>query len=118
MNAKRRQKERIFEGLAVSPGVAVGPAHIRESGELSIPDYQIPEDRLEEEGARFHDAVGRAIRQVGKLKAKALSFHGAAAEELGYLLAMLKAARLSVSFRVPLRAWPSRRNSSAMAAAQ
>ena len=98
MNAKRRQKERIFEGLAVSPGVAVGPAHIRESGELSIPDYQIPEDRLEEEGARFHDAVGRAIRQVGKLKAKALSFHGAAAEELGYLLdahlQMLNSTRL------------------------
>ncbi len=98
MNAKRRQKERIFEGLAVSPGVAVGPAHIRESGELSIPDYQIPEDRLEEEGERFHDAVGRAIRQVGKLKAKALSFHGAAAEELGYLLdahlQMLNSTRL------------------------
>ncbi len=98
MNAKPRSRERIFEGLGVSPGVAIGHAHLRESGDLNIPEYIVPDDRLEEELERFHKAVTRAMRQVGKLKAKALSFHGAAAEELGYLLdahmQMLNSSRL------------------------
>lgn len=98
MNAKSKAREKIFEGLGVSPGIAIGRAHLRESGDLNIPEYSVPEDRLEEERERFHKAVTRAIRQVGKLKAKALSFHGAAAEELGYLLdahrQMLRSSRL------------------------
>ena len=98
MSAKRKSREHILEGLGVSPGVAIGPAHLRDSGELSVPEYLVPEDRVEDELERFRKAVAKAIRQVGKLKAKALSYHGAAAEELGYLLdahaQMLNSSRL------------------------
>ncbi len=98
MSAKPKIHERIYEGLGASPGVAIGPVHLRESGDLNIPEYQVPDDKLDDELKRFRAAVAKAIRQVKKLKAKALSFHGAAAEELGYLLdahmQMLNSSRL------------------------
>ena len=96
--SKGRGKERVHEGLAVSPGVAIGTAFVRESGDLQVPEYLIPTGRLDDETQRFQEAVGRALKQVGKLKAKALNYHGAAAEELGYLLdahlQMLNSSRL------------------------
>ena len=79
-------EERVFEGLGVSPGVAIGTAHLRESGDVQVMEYQVPAGRLKAELARFDDAVTRSQRQVGMLKDKAETFHGAAAEELGYLL--------------------------------
>jgi phosphotransferase system enzyme I (PtsI) len=98
VSAKPKIHERIYEGLGASPGVAIGPVHLRESGDLNIPEYQVPDDKLDDELKRFRAAVAKAIRQVRKLKAKALSFHGAAAEELGYLLdahmQMLNSTRL------------------------
>jgi phosphotransferase system enzyme I (PtsI) len=78
--------ERVFEGLAVSPGVVIGPAHIRESGEIQVIEYQVPVAKVEHEQERFRKALTKAKRQVEKLKAKARTFHGAAGEELGYLL--------------------------------
>ncbi len=96
--SKPRPKERLFEGLAISPGVAIGPAHVRESGELQVPEYLIPASKVQSELERFQEAVARALRQVGKLKTKARAFHGTAAEELGYLLdahlQMLNSSRL------------------------
>jgi phosphotransferase system enzyme I (PtsI) len=82
----RRTAEQVFEGLAVSPGVAIGPAYIRESGDIQVPEYEIAESQVPAEHERFDVAVAKAARQLGKLKAKASSLHGAAAEELGYLL--------------------------------
>jgi phosphotransferase system enzyme I (PtsI) len=72
--------------LAVSPGVVIGPAHIRESGEIQVIEYQVPVAKVEHEQERFRKALTKAKRQVEKLKAKARTFHGAAGEELGYLL--------------------------------
>jgi hypothetical protein len=34
--------ERIFEGLAVSPGIAIGIAHVHEAGNVSVPEHTIP----------------------------------------------------------------------------
>jgi phosphotransferase system enzyme I (PtsI) len=86
--AKRKAAapERVFKGLAVSPGVAIGSAHLRDSGEIHVLEYQVPMARVKAEKARFEAAVERAKRQLGKLKGKAKVFHGAAAEELGFLL--------------------------------
>ncbi len=96
--SKGRGRERVHEGLAVSPGVAIGMVFVRESGDVQVPEYLIPTGRLDDETQRLQDAVGRALKQVGKLKAKALNYHGAAAEELGYLLdahlQMLNSSRL------------------------
>jgi len=84
--AGRRAAEQVFEGLAVSPGVAIGPAHVRDSGDIQAPEYPIAAAQVAAEQARFDVAVQRAGRQLEKLKAKASSLHGAAAEELGFLL--------------------------------
>ena len=95
---KTKATQRVFEGLGVSPGVGIGVAHQRESGEIQVLEYQVPARRIPEELERFHGAVARSRRQVAKLVAKAERFHGAAAEELGYLLEahlqMLKSASL------------------------
>ena len=98
--AKTRPKrgQRIFDGLGVSPGIAIGIAHLREGGEIQVLEYQVPAKELAKELERFHGAVARSQRQVGKLIAKAERVHGTAAEELGYLLEahlqMLKSASL------------------------
>ena len=42
----RRTAEQVFEGLAVSPGVAIGPAYIRESGNIQVPEYEISESQV------------------------------------------------------------------------
>lgn len=96
--SKKRKEELVLEGLGVAPGVAIGPAHVREAGDLQVPEFQIPAGRVKAEKARLAEAVAKAVRQVGKLKAKALGIHGLAAEELGYLLEahqqMLNSSRL------------------------
>jgi len=78
--------ERVLEGLGVSAGVAIGPAHIYEAGTVSVPDYAIGAEQVEAEQKRFADAVAAARRQLTKLKAKSAALHGSAAEEMGYLL--------------------------------
>jgi phosphotransferase system enzyme I (PtsI) len=80
------QTERVFQGLGVSPGVSIGPAHVREAGALEVPEYAVPEDRVEAERERLRQAIERSQKQVNKLKVKAAALRGAAAEELGYLL--------------------------------
>ncbi len=96
--AAPRRAERVFEGLGVSPGVAIGPAHVRESGEIQVLEYQIPASKLKAELARFGTAVEQASRQLAKLQKSATALHGTAAEELGYLLdahaQMLSSSRL------------------------
>lgn len=92
-------EEIVFEGLAVSPGVAIGPAHLRERGALSFSEREVPVEERGEEAARFQMAVTSGRRQLQKLRVKSADLHGSvAAEELGYLLdahmQMLDSARL------------------------
>ena len=75
-----------FEGLGVSLGIAVGPAHIVESGSVHVPEYKLAPDKIEPERKRFAAAVAKAQKQLGKLKAKSANLPGAAAEEVGFLL--------------------------------
>lgn len=95
---KKHREEEVLEGLGVAPGVAIGPAYVRDTGELQVAEYQIPAGKVKAEKARLAEAVAKAVRQVGKLKAKAIGIHGLAAEELGYLLEahqqMLNSSRL------------------------
>jgi phosphotransferase system enzyme I (PtsI) len=95
---KKRREEEVLEGLGVAPGVAIGPAYVRDTGEVQVVEYQIPAGKVKAEKARLAEAVAKAVRQVGKLKAKAIGIHGLAAEELGYLLEahqqMLNSSRL------------------------
>ncbi len=91
-------EERVLEGLGVAPGIAIGPAYPREGGQLTVAEYQVPKAKVPEEQARVSAALLKAGRQLEKLAAKATALHGAAAEELGFLLEahqqMLKSRRL------------------------
>src|SRR5215469_5991460 len=90
--------ERKLSGLGVSPGIAIGPAHIREGGELPVHERHLPEAEIDAERRRFADAVAVSLKQLRKLKAKSTVLPASAAEEVGYLLdahlAMLSNSRL------------------------
>jgi phosphotransferase system enzyme I (PtsI) len=77
---------RALRGLGVSPGIAIGPAHVVESGAVAIPEYVIEPDAVEAEVARFNEAATKARRQIKKLKSKALVLPDSASEEIGFLL--------------------------------
>ncbi len=63
-----------------------------------MPEYRIEAGGIEAELARFRGAVQLSLKQLKKLKTKSAAVHGAAAEEMGYLLdahlAMLFNSRL------------------------
>src|SRR5947199_4150760 len=90
--------EQRLPGLAVSPGVAIGPAHIVEGGDLPVAENHVPPSEIEAERRRFAEAVAASLNQLRKVKAKAAALPGSAAEEVGYLLdahvAMLSNSRL------------------------
>ncbi|PWC55024.1 phosphoenolpyruvate--protein phosphotransferase [Azospirillum sp. TSO22-1] len=90
---------RTLRGLGVSPGIAIGPAHIVESGAVRVPEYALQADQIDAEVERFADACGKARRQIRKLKTKALVLPESASEEIGILmdahLAMLTNSRLT-----------------------
>ncbi len=90
--------EVVLEGLAVGPGIALGVAHVHESGALTTPEYTIADHRLEAERNRFIRATTAAQRHIKSLRDKAAMLPREAADELGLLLdaygAMLKDSRL------------------------
>jgi phosphoenolpyruvate-protein phosphotransferase (PTS system enzyme I) len=83
---RRPGRERAFEGVGVSSGIAVGSAHLVESGAVHVPEYEISAEQVSEEQGRFAKAVGSAQKQIRKLESKAAGLHGAAAEEIAILL--------------------------------
>jgi phosphotransferase system enzyme I (PtsI) len=78
--------EQRLQGLAVSPGIAIGPAHIVEGGDLPVAENHVPQSEIEAERHRFTEAVALSLKQLRKVKAKAAGLPGSAAEEVGYLL--------------------------------
>lgn len=92
------QKERQYKGLGVSQGIAIGPAHVRESGLIDTPEYALKKREVETERDRLKHAVSLAHRQVRRLQTRAKTMPGAAAEELSILLdaylGMLEDSRL------------------------
>lgn len=96
--AERGVAECRLPGLAVSSGIAIGPAYIGEGGSPPVRERHIPEAGVEAERGRFSDAIATSLKQLRKLKTKAATLPESAAEELGYLLdahvAMLSNSRL------------------------
>ena len=91
-------EERRFHGIAVSPGIAIGPAHVSDHFDQAVPEYEIGAEQVEDEHARFAAALAVSVKQLRKLKSKAQSLPEAASEEMGYLLdahlSMLSNSRL------------------------
>ena len=79
-------RETILEGVGVSPGIAIGPAHVIERGALNVPDRRIPRNRVKSEINRFHGALESAREQIEELRRNTQRLPAAVAEELGYLL--------------------------------
>ena len=73
--------ERVLEGLGVSGGVVVGPAHVIETGFQQVPEYRVPDTEIDHELDRVQSAVAKALRQLRKLKAKAATLPEAAVRE-------------------------------------
>jgi len=98
MSSSRPSGMTVLSGLGVSRGIAIGPAHVAESGALDVPNYRIGDDDLGREATRFSDAVAFARKQLQKLRNQAAKLPESAAEELGYLLQahgqMLEGSRL------------------------
>ncbi len=96
--AAKSGKEQIFRGLGVSPGIAIGPAYVREHGALDVSDHVISADEIGSECVRLERAVERARRQMGRLRTKAKNMPATAADELSFLVdayeQMLKDSRL------------------------
>src|SRR6267154_13922 len=76
-------KEHILKGIGVSPGIAIGLAYIGDRGELPVSESRIDEPQIEHERARFAEAVSTSIKQLRKLKTRAMALPGSAAEEIG-----------------------------------
>jgi phosphotransferase system enzyme I (PtsI) len=80
------REERIFEGLGISAGIAIGTAHVRETGAVEVPEYSISAEQVAAELARFREAVANTRRQIQRLKSKVKELPAATAEEISYLL--------------------------------
>ena len=90
--------EQRLTGIGVSPGIAIGAAYIGDRGELPVSESRIAKSAVDNERARFAEAVSVSIKQLRKLKTRATALPGSAAEEIGFLLdahlAMLANSRL------------------------
>ena len=83
---KRRDGPIALDGLGVSPGIAIGPAHVSAGRSAEVPEYQVPAGEVAAERERFAAAVAKASHQITKIKGKIANLPPAAVEELGYLM--------------------------------
>jgi len=81
------ETERVFNGLGVSPGIAIGVVHLHDNHhDAPVPHYRLAKDAIAAERARFAAAVETTEQQIGKLQTRAKDLPGASGEELGYML--------------------------------
>lgn len=92
-----RSRERVLDGLPVAAGIAIGHAHIVDTGVAAVPEYELAASDVEGEHQRFAKAVDAARRQVAALERRAEA-GGSASEDVVLLLAahrqMLSDSRL------------------------
>ena len=61
-----------FQGLGVSPGIAVGRVHLLRAEQLPVVPDPVPPERVGEEIERFHAARGAARAELEELKRRVL----------------------------------------------
>ncbi|MBF0588207.1 MAG: phosphoenolpyruvate--protein phosphotransferase [Magnetococcales bacterium] len=69
MNAAEMDIARRLNGMPVSPGIAVGEAHIIERGMPDAPEYCVTEAYLEDERLRFLRAIDQSRQQLDHVHA-------------------------------------------------
>lgn len=85
-DAETPAAELIFDGVGVASGIAIGSAHVIESGALNIPEYRVARRDVGPEVKRFRAALERSRVQIEKLRKQTRKLPAAVAEELGILL--------------------------------
>jgi phosphotransferase system enzyme I (PtsI) len=83
-------KEVVLKGIAVSTGVAIGPAFIIDQHGFPVPEYTLPDNQVEKDIKRFHKAISKTQQQLSNLKLKAENMPMGADEEIGLLLEAYK----------------------------
>lgn len=95
-NAKRKTSR--LQGLAIAPGIAIGPAFIADLGAAPVPEYSIKAKQVTDECKRFTTCVARSRRQIAALSRKTASLPAETRDEMVNLLdahrQMLKDSRL------------------------
>ncbi len=81
-----KPREQILSGLAIAPGIALGTAHVMESGVASVPEYDIPAGGIDAERRRFAGSVAKSRRQISQLKRKTSGLAADMREEIVGLL--------------------------------
>ncbi len=70
------KSSRLFTGVGVSPGIAVGPLYLLGTDLPDVSHRAISEDQVEEEIARLHGAVERVRQQLEELKDRTKTLAG------------------------------------------
>jgi phosphotransferase system enzyme I (PtsI) len=82
MPKKATQQEITYTGIPASPGIAVGPIHVIARG-FSAPEiYEITEEEIAYERARFDEAVAVTKKQLVELQERLESLSGNADSEI------------------------------------
>ncbi len=63
-------REKVFKGIAASPGVAHGPVFIYLKQDLEVPRREVPPEEREEEISRFEQGLMETRRQIGAIRAE------------------------------------------------
>ncbi len=58
----------VVQGIAASPGIAIGSAHVVRWSRLEVPHATVPADRVDAEVERFHRARREAQRRTHELR--------------------------------------------------
>ena len=83
---KKPTKEAVFRGIAVSPGIAIGPIHDTSEVPTDVPRRVITPAEVESEREKLNQAAATARKQVTKLKTRLNILPEEAQEELAPLL--------------------------------
>ncbi|GAB5389236.1 MAG: phosphoenolpyruvate--protein phosphotransferase [Alphaproteobacteria bacterium] len=88
----------VFKGMAVAPGIAIGPAYRLNHDLPTVTEYCLLPDQVTQELNRFEEAHTRSLTQLTALQQRVSQLPGAAGEEAGLLMgahaAMLQSSRL------------------------
>jgi phosphotransferase system enzyme I (PtsI) len=86
-NKAQVETEKIFQGLAVGAGVAIGVVYRHDSrAVVQVRERRIPSTKIRSEQHRVLEAAAEAAGRIEALQGQAKRMSGAAGEELGYIL--------------------------------
>ena len=68
-NSSNGSSTKVFRGIPVAPGYAIGPAHLVDRHHIKVPKYHIDHSELPSELARLQRALDSSDRQIEHVKA-------------------------------------------------